>query len=630
MKISSDLDGILNNFVTGSNVGHEAERKEIALMLKNLKVSDPVEHNVNPLFILLINKFLKQKKLTAILKKANEYSEKILNFILRSLEALDAKLNTVILNSEEAYILTLRKMKACIFFDFLSDENCPKRFQLNEYFGNLDNVCTYYQKEIAKERQRVSDCRKAIIKINMKFREEKKLATEKIKLIESEIAVLIAPKKKGLTIKGKIDLKTGKALPYICPEKEKISELVLLKTELTVFVNSDNQKHTIKTEKKIKDAAIRILDLQQEFCDRLEEIYYCLLQIQMGAIAEKFSISAVEELLAKIENIEGLADKYKALICTDFDYGRFWDLSDAELRNVNFDILRNYNELLEKNKSLNKIAEMLGRYRDSEIEYEEYEVQYVEEIDGPIEYGYGKTELIGVTRGNNLNHVLPGEIALLSDAMTEYYFMKKFIDSELQTFEFATTVQYKEKKYYTEIERRPKEQNKGPFILALDTSGSMQGKPEEVAKIIAFAITKIGLSENRPVFLISFSTRIETLELTDLKKNLPEFIRFLSNSFHGGTYPAVAVEEAIRQMKSEKYEKADLLIITDGDFGRLPNETLLAVQEMQLRGNAFHGLIVRNSHYGTHSSQLGFCNNVWTCGNDLNGLEEQIYKSLAA
>ena len=51
-----------------------------------------------------------------------------------------------------------------------------------------------------------------------------------------------------------------------------------------------------------------------------------------------------------------------------------------------------------------------------------------------------------------------------------------------------------------------KKEPKGPIIVCVDTSGSMQGTPENIAKTVTFALSKIAIEEERKCYLISFST----------------------------------------------------------------------------------------------------------------------------
>jgi uncharacterized protein with von Willebrand factor type A (vWA) domain len=149
----------------------------------------------------------------------------------------------------------------------------------------------------------------------------------------------------------------------------------------------------------------------------------------------------------------------------------------------------------------------------------------------------------------------------------------------------------------------------------------MHGEPEFLAKVIAFAITRIAISEKRKAFLISFSTGIEIFELTDIQNSLVKLIDFLQMSFHGGTDVSEAVLEALKQLETESYEKADLLIISDGVFGNLNNNTLKSIEELKKKGNKFNSLMIGNSY---NERALKFCDNIWQYDPNYDKLKDLI------
>jgi uncharacterized protein with von Willebrand factor type A (vWA) domain len=119
--------------------------------------------------------------------------------------------------------------------------------------------------------------------------------------------------------------------------------------------------------------------------------------------------------------------------------------------------------------------------------------------------------------------------------------------------------------------------------------------PERVAKTLCFAILKIAIRENRKCFLISFSTGIETLNMTDLKNSLDKVIDFLSMSFHGGTDASPAMHEALRQLGNEQYKKADILMISDFVMPPFDIQTLEQINNAKENKTKFHSLVIGSS-----------------------------------
>lgn len=69
------------------------------------------------------------------------------------------------------------------------------------------------------------------------------------------------------------------------------------------------------------------------------------------------------------------------------------------------------------------------------------------------------------------------------------------------------------------------EQPRGPFIVCVDTSGSMGGFNEQCAKAFCTALMRIALAENRRCYIMLFSTEIVRYELSG-PQGIEQAIRF--------------------------------------------------------------------------------------------------------
>ncbi|MEN9613649.1 MAG: hypothetical protein RLZZ628_4463, partial [Bacteroidota bacterium] len=232
------------------------------------------------------------------------------------------------------------------------------------------------------------------------------------------------------------------------------------------------------------------------------------------AIIDEARKKFCEDLYKRIEELKKLQE---ALEPFNAILGRLWDMSKGNWQRVNFDLLKQFAELLKQDKALAELAEMLGRMRQAEIEFEtETFTNTVLKPDWKIEHAQ-KEDLIGIHESDDLNNMLPSEAAFLSDSVLETIFYKKFVEKKLQAFEYESKLLTYKAAKFEDKRLKAKELNKGPFIICVDTSGSMHGTPELVAKTLCFAILKIAIQENRKCYLISFSTQIETLNLSDFK-----------------------------------------------------------------------------------------------------------------
>jgi uncharacterized protein with von Willebrand factor type A (vWA) domain len=270
-------------------------------------------------------------------------------------------------------------------------------------------------------------------------------------------------------------------------------------------------------------------------------------------------------------------------------------MSKGNWQRVNFDVLQKYSELLKRDKSLQELAEMLGRMQQAEKEYEEEEFTNIQiKTEWKTEHA-SKEDLIGVHESDDLNSLLPSEVALLSDEDTEWLFYKKFVEKKLQTFEYLSRLLAYKEEDFQDKRRKEKEDKKGPFIICVDTSGSMHGTPETIAKVLCFAILKIAIRDNRKCYLISFSTGIQTLDLTDLKNSLDKIVNFLCMSFHGGTDAIPAVREALRMLATEDYKKADVIMISDFIMSGFDPQTKQQILQAKENKTKFHSLVIGSS-----------------------------------
>jgi uncharacterized protein with von Willebrand factor type A (vWA) domain len=299
-----------------------------------------------------------------------------------------------------------------------------------------------------------------------------------------------------------------------------------------------------------------------------------------------------EELYKRIEELKKLQE---ALEPFTNELGRLWDMSKGNWQHVNLDILKRYAEILQKDKSLKELAEMLGRMQQAEKEFEEELFSNIQlKTEWKVEHA-SKADLIGIHESDDLSSLLASETAQLADKTMQTVFFKKFAEKKLQTFEYqARMLSYSEEEF-EDKRHKEKEDAKGPFIICVDTSGSMHGTPETVAKTICIAILKIAIRDNRKCYLISFSTGFETLNLTDLKNSLEKLISFLSMSFHGGTDATPAMQEALRMLTTQDYKKADVIMVSDfvmPAFDKKTQENLKAAKENKTK---FHCLVIGDS-----------------------------------
>ncbi|MCI7549542.1 MAG: VWA domain-containing protein [Campylobacter sp.] len=255
-------------------------------------------------------------------------------------------------------------------------------------------------------------------------------------------------------------------------------------------------------------------------------------------------------------------------------------------------ILKHFNKI-KNNEPLMKLCEMLGRLREARDEV------FMEKIKEQTAYSYTqsvptkrtKEEICGVELGADLANLIPQEFSLLNDDDLEILFDLKLLEKRLFCFEKQGLVE-KQIKDVKEIEKqKPKEQkskdkNKGAIILCVDTSGSMSGEPEMVTKALTLFVASRARRKNRACYLINFSSDIKCEDLSEhgWGERLNSFLRL---SFGGGTDVGKALEKGVEMMGKDEFEKSDLLVISDGDFGEVSQRIVGKMDKQREQENRF-------------------------------------------
>lgn len=120
---------------------------------------------------------------------------------------------------------------------------------------------------------------------------------------------------------------------------------------------------------------------------------------------------------------------------------------------------------------------------------------------------------------------------------------------------------------------RPETLARGPILLAVDTSGSMKGAPENVAKAVALQALRTAHHERRRCLLLAFGGPDELVEreLALTPDGLNALLDLMGQSFDGGTDVAAPIERAIALVQEQRWASADLLVVSDGEFGCTPD-----------------------------------------------------------
>ncbi len=296
------------------------------------------------------------------------------------------------------------------------------------------------------------------------------------------------------------------------------------------------------------------------------------------------------EILSRVrQQIEYTAgNRIKGFYGSDFspvELSLHWSLEPGQWQRQKSDLLQTYAALCRKNPSIHTLLDALGRKggtrNDKECGYKE---RYSSSLSRFVRAS--RSDIEGVGESDRLDALLPTELALLGEPLLERQFYRKYVERRLQTFDFRSHEPVREHAATPHIATAPA----GPYIVCLDTSGSMYGKPEEVAKAICYGLLLRSREERRACYLISFSLHVEVLDLADWEGQQARITDFLAHSFCGGTDLTPAIDEALRMLRSDTYRLADVLVISDFELDDFPEKTSAAISEVQSFNVRFHVL----------------------------------------
>lgn len=328
-----------------------------------------------------------------------------------------------------------------------------------------------------------------------------------------------------------------------------------------------------------------ISDLEKNFIDRKNK--WELEQIE--AKRKEF----LDSLYSKIDNFIRIESVLSPFIK---NLGRLWDLSEGYFETSGFEVLGTFAELLEKDESLLELAELLGKQSRSQSIFEkEMREKVALHSNWQPKRAY-RGEINGLKYSNDISAALPSELSLMNNPALNKLFQLKFAQKQLLSYDYQiqeeSSIESKEKEE-VEIEKKEK---KGPVIICVDTSGSMNGTPENIAKTITFALSKIAIEEDRKCYVISFSTAIQTLDLSDFSGNLlGKLVQFLKMSFNGETDAVPALNQALKMLSENEWKNADVLMISDFVMQSLNKELADKIETEKKKNKVFYSLTIGDS-----------------------------------
>ncbi len=288
-----------------------------------------------------------------------------------------------------------------------------------------------------------------------------------------------------------------------------------------------------------------------------------------------------ERLMAELQQRMAISGQLAPILTDDDEAaaGRLWDLSKAPLQHGDYELIVQYGDFLAQQPELMKLAQQLGRSR---------EAKSVPAQDAPMEAFHQLVrapdnvpeEVSGIHQSDDVLRLLPPELAALSISELELEFYRRLVEKRLLTYRLQGDAWHEKVTLRPVNHQQHEEQPRGPFIVCVDTSGSMGGFNERCAKAFCLALLKVALADKRRCYIMLFAHEVIGYELT-ADNGIEQAIRFLSQRFRGGTDLAACLAAVVQRMEGSVWDEADAVIVSDFIAQRLPDDTINAIKQRQ-------------------------------------------------
>ena len=207
-------------------------------------------------------------------------------------------------------------------------------------------------------------------------------------------------------------------------------------------------------------------------------------------------------------------------------------------------------------------------------------------------------EVRGVKRSGEIARMLASEAAMIRHPQLHRLWRARFAESQLLSYESeAVLSQWRLQQDDTRqvsSTPHPEPLAAGPLIICLDTSGSMRGAPENVAKACVLQALRTAHSTQRACKLLAFggAGELQERDLALTPTGLQGLLDTMGQSFDGGTDVQTPLERAIELVRTQAYALADILIVSDGEFGVTPATLALLRQCKATLGLRVHSILI--------------------------------------
>ncbi len=277
-----------------------------------------------------------------------------------------------------------------------------------------------------------------------------------------------------------------------------------------------------------------------------------------------------------------------------------WDMMDGRWTQTEFEKQMNLVRIQDHYPELEEVVEKMGRFADNAGK-ERLAIASGHSLK--MEHSSG-SDIEGITIGDDLNSLLPIELAEYTDEDMEDLFIYKYRTRKLQTFRYKSESSKQARRLGFAHASR-----KGPMIVCVDTSTSMYGAPQRITASLLSLMEETAEATKRNLFMIDFSVSIRPIDLMQRRKEKRLIKLGLTKddyNFEKGKVPFIGGGTDSRNMLDQlfalldqeggHYVNADILWVTDFMIPMPQNAYLQQIQNYRATGTKFYGMRIMPSN----------------------------------
>lgn len=198
---------------------------------------------------------------------------------------------------------------------------------------------------------------------------------------------------------------------------------------------------------------------------------------------------------------------------------------------------------LARNKRLGELARLVGRLKQDARALRRRTLDR------------GVAEAYDIERGDDLGRLIPVELMAMHHPILRADFRRRLLEKEILQYRL----------------RQDEQKGKGPMIVCIDVSSSMQGDKELWAKAVSLTLMDIARRNRRLFRAVLFSSGPESLRVLDLNSQrryqpeLPKVLEMAEYFPGGGTDFQSPLDAAVALLEDKKLKRGDIVVITDGE-----------------------------------------------------------------